>query len=194
MFGTVGRLQTVKDQPTLARAFVELVRAHPVAREVARLAIVGDGPLKEECGRILKDGGVLELAWLPGQRGDISKCLQAIDVFVLPSIAEGISNTILEAMATGLPVIATAVGGNPELVVDGKTGTLVPSGDPAAMAAAMRRYLDDRATDRAPRRRGTARRRLEVRASTRWSRTISGSTTPCSSPRAQPVHASPARP
>jgi sugar transferase (PEP-CTERM/EpsH1 system associated) len=145
VFGTVGRLQPVKDQPTLARAFVELVRSHPDARRTARLAIVGDGPLRAECETILRDGGVSDLAWLPGQRGDIPACLQAFDAFVLPSIAEGISNTILEAMATGLPVIATAVGGNAELVADGRTGALVPPSDPAAMAAAMGRYLDDRA-------------------------------------------------
>lgn len=144
VFGTVGRLQTVKDQRTLASAFVELLKSVPAARETARLAIVGEGPLRADCETILREGNALDLAWLPGLRTDVAKCLQAFDVFVLPSIAEGISNTILEAMASGLPVIATAVGGNPELVVDGQTGTLVPASDPAAMAAAMRRYLDDR--------------------------------------------------
>lgn len=141
VFGTVGRLQTVKDQPTLARAFVELVRTHPAARETARLAIVGDGPLKSDCEAILRDAGMLDLAWLPGERDDVARCLQAFDVFVLPSIAEGISNTILEAMASGLPVIATNVGGNPELVAAGETGALVPAGQPEAMASAMRAYL-----------------------------------------------------
>jgi sugar transferase (PEP-CTERM/EpsH1 system associated) len=144
VFGTVGRLQTVKDQTTLARAFVELLKSAPASRAVARLAIVGDGPLRADCESILRDASALELAWLPGLRTDVARCLQAFDVFVLPSIAEGISNTILEAMASGLPVIATAVGGNPELVADGQTGALVPASDPAAMAAAMRRYLDDR--------------------------------------------------
>jgi sugar transferase (PEP-CTERM/EpsH1 system associated) len=144
VFGTAGRLQAVKDQPTLARAFVELVRGHPAARAAARLVIIGDGQLREECARILAEGGVAELAWLAGERNDVPKCLQALDVFILPSIAEGISNTILEAMATGLPVIATAVGGNPELVTDGASGILVPPSDAKAMAAAMRRYIDDR--------------------------------------------------
>jgi sugar transferase (PEP-CTERM/EpsH1 system associated) len=144
VFATVGRMQTVKDQTTLARAFVELIRINPAAREVARLALVGEGPLKADCERILVQAGVRDLAWFPGERGDIPKCLQAFDVFVLPSIAEGISNTILEAMATGLPIIATRVGGNPELVVDDKTGILVPASDPAAMAAAMQRYLQNR--------------------------------------------------
>jgi sugar transferase (PEP-CTERM/EpsH1 system associated) len=144
VFGTVGRLQTVKDQTTLARAFVELLRAVPGARDVARLVIVGEGPLRAECEALLRDAQALDLAWLPGLRTDVARCLHAFDVFVLPSIAEGISNTILEAMASGLPVIATSVGGNPELVADGSSGALVPASDPDAMAAAMRRYLDDR--------------------------------------------------
>jgi len=65
-------------------------------------------------------------------------------VFVLPSKSEGISNTILEAMATGLPVVATRVGGNPELVVEGVTGELVPPENPAALATALQRYVDDK--------------------------------------------------
>ena len=65
-----------------------------------------------------------------------------MDVFVLPSLAEGISNTILEAMATGLPVIATDVGGNSELVIEGETGTLVPVNEREKMSSAMKYYLD----------------------------------------------------
>ena len=70
--------------------------------------------------------------------------LRLFDLFVLPSLGEGISNTILEAMATGLPVVATRVGGNPELVDDGVTGALVPVSDPAAMARAIAAYVQDR--------------------------------------------------
>jgi glycosyltransferase involved in cell wall biosynthesis len=66
--------------------------------------------------------------------------MRGMDLFVLPSLAEGVSNTILEAMATGLPVVATAVGGNPELVEEGETGKLVPRGEPRAMAEAMLSY------------------------------------------------------
>jgi len=69
--------------------------------------------------------------------------MRGLDLSVLPSLREGISNTILEAMASGLPVIATRVGGSPELMADGETGTLVPAGDAQAMARAIRAYLDN---------------------------------------------------
>src|SRR5204862_2629178 len=74
---------------------------------------------------------------------DVPAVLAALDVFVLPSVAEGISNTILEAMASGLPVVATRVGGNPELIEAETTGLLVPSRQPQALEAAIERYLDD---------------------------------------------------
>lgn len=139
--GTVGRMQTVKDQITLARAFVRLLTQRPELRNHVRLVMIGDGPLRVECQRILKEGNVAELAWLPGERDDIPTIIRAFDLFILPSLAEGISNTILEAMASGVPVLATRVGGSPELVSDGKTGTLVPPGDTEAMANAMCFYV-----------------------------------------------------
>lgn len=141
--GTVGRLEPVKDQSNLARAFIRLVESVPEARRRLRLVIVGDGSLRAEVENLLAEAGLRDLTWLPGARDDVSDLLRALDLFVLPSRAEGISNTILEAMACGLPVVATAVGGNAELVVDGLTGRLVPAGDPAALAAAIQTYLDD---------------------------------------------------
>jgi sugar transferase (PEP-CTERM/EpsH1 system associated) len=132
--GTVGRLQHVKDQVTLARAFVRALAITPGAAARMRLAIVGDGPLRAEVEDVLAKAHAAHLAWLPGERTDVPACLRGLDCFVLPSRAEGISNTILEAMAAGLPVIATDVGGNPELVDDGTTGTLVPPEDPEALA------------------------------------------------------------
>jgi glycosyltransferase involved in cell wall biosynthesis len=80
---------------------------------------------------------------LLGERHDVPQLLKAFDVYVLSSIAEGISNTILEAMASGLPVLATRTGGNPELVDDDVTGALVPVGDRRALAAAVRTYVQD---------------------------------------------------
>ena len=142
--GTVGRMQVVKDQLTLVRAFLHLLKSAPQARNVLRLVIVGDGPLREEALRLLGEAQAESCAWLPGARPDVPDMLHTLDLFVLPSLAEGISNTILEAMASGLPVIATRVGGNVELVDEGRTGFLVPAADPAAMANAIRTYLDDR--------------------------------------------------
>lgn len=143
LVGTVGRMQPVKDQLTLARAFVYALAARPDLRERLRLILVGDGPLRKSVEEVLAQAGCLAQAWLPGERHDIPEVLRGLDCFVLPSISEGISNTILEAMATGLPVIATNTGGNGELVTDGVTGQLVPVGNPEAMAAAIIRYADD---------------------------------------------------
>lgn len=144
VIGTAGRMQAVKDQVTLVRAFLHLMNTVPQAREVLRLIMVGDGPLQQESMRLLREGQVEQYAWLPGARSDVPDLLNTLDVFVLPSLAEGVSNTILEAMASGLPVIATRVGGNVELVEEGRTGFLVPAADPPAMADAIRAYLDDR--------------------------------------------------
>ncbi len=137
LVGTVGRMQTVKNQTLLARAFIRTLELAPALRDRLRLVMIGDGPLRGESQALLAAAGAADLAWLPGERHDIPELLRGLDAFVLPSIAEGISNTILEAMASGLPVIATAVGGNPELVREGVTGTLVPPGDIDAMARAI---------------------------------------------------------
>lgn len=140
--GTVGRMQAVKDQLTLARAFVRAIEIAPGQRERLRLVMIGDGPLKEEAQAILGGAGMAELAWLPGERNDIADVLRGLNCFVLPSLAEGISNTILEAMATSLPVIATDVGGNGELIEAGRNGQLIPAGDPDAMANAILALAD----------------------------------------------------
>ena len=142
VIGTVGRMQDVKDPLTLARAFLRLLQAIPGAEQRLRLVMVGDGPLREQVRMLLVEAGVGECAWIPGGRNDVARIMRSFDLFVLPSLAEGISNTILEAMATGLPVLATAVGGNPELIQAGVTGTLVPRDDPESMARAMRAYAE----------------------------------------------------
>ena len=85
-----------------------------------------------------------ERAWLPGERNDVAEILRGLDGFVLPSLAEGVSNTILEAMASGLPVIATDVGGNRELIDAGTTGELVPVSDVEAMANRIVEYACNR--------------------------------------------------
>jgi sugar transferase (PEP-CTERM/EpsH1 system associated) len=142
--GTVGRMQGVKAQTLLAKAFVHALSLAPEMRGQARLALVGDGPLRAECTQILAQAGLQGLAWLPGERGDVADVMRGLSCFVLPSLAEGISNTILEAMACALPVVASAVGGNVELVRDGQTGLLVPSDDVQALAMALVRLHHDR--------------------------------------------------
>ena len=141
--GTVGRMQAVKDQVTLAHAFAAAVKTSAIAGHM-RLVMVGEGPLRAEVERILSDAKIRHLAWLPGERSDIPDILRGLDCFVLPSLAEGISNTVLEAMASGLPVVATRVGGNVELVDDGVTGRLVPPADSPAMTRAVLSYFEDR--------------------------------------------------
>ena len=141
VIGTVGRLQEVKNQTLLARAFVRLRRRAPERSARLRLVIVGDGPLRSEVEQILQAGGVRDEVWMPGERGDTPDIMRGLDAFVLPSTAEGISNTILEAMASGLPVLATRVGGNPELVADGESGQLVEPGDDSGMADAIEAWL-----------------------------------------------------
>jgi sugar transferase (PEP-CTERM/EpsH1 system associated) len=142
--GTVGRMQAVKAQTLLARAFIRALQLQPALRERLRLVMVGEGPVRAEAQCFLDAAGMGSLAWLPGELADVPGVMRGLDFFVLPSQAEGISNTILEAMATGLPVLATDVGGNAELVVAGETGEVVPSGDVEAMAAGLLKLAADR--------------------------------------------------
>jgi sugar transferase (PEP-CTERM/EpsH1 system associated) len=141
LVGTVGRMQRVKDPLNLARAFVRAIERDPPSRTRLRLVMVGNGTLRSEIERILNEAGLRELAWLPGERSDVPQIMRSLDCFVLPSVAEGISNTILEAMASGLTVIATRVGGNSELVEDGMTGRLVPPADSEALATRILDYF-----------------------------------------------------
>ena len=142
LVGTVGRMQGVKDQTLLAHAFVRALALRPELQAHWRLVMVGDGPLRAEVQRVLADAGLQALAWLPGERSDVPALMQRLHCFVLPSLAEGISNTILEAMACGLPVVATDVGGNGELVQAGRTGVLVAAGDVDGMAQALLQLHD----------------------------------------------------
>lgn len=141
--GTVGRMAEVKDQTLLARAFILACQAAPELRQRLRLVMVGEGPLRAQAQALLNDAGLAEQAWLPGERSDIPAVMQGLHLFVLPSLAEGISNTILEAMASGLPVLATAVGGNADLVEVGVSGQLVPAGEVEPMARALAELAAD---------------------------------------------------
>jgi sugar transferase (PEP-CTERM/EpsH1 system associated) len=143
LIGTVGRMSGEKAPQNLLQAFLQLITDDPRARMRLRLVLVGDGPLRGEIEQQIVAAGAEHLVWLAGARDDVPVLLNSLKLFVLPSLGEGISNTILEAMACGLPVVATAVGGNPELVVNGVTGRLVPAADTAALAQAIDDYLQN---------------------------------------------------
>jgi sugar transferase (PEP-CTERM/EpsH1 system associated) len=144
VIGTVGRLAAVKDQATLIRAFKLLLDHNPRKRDDLRLIIAGDGPLRGDLEALIAELGLEQAVWMTGDRSDIADLLRLYDLFVLPSLGEGISNTILEAMATGLPIIATDVGGNPELVEEGVNGWLIPTEDHAALGSCLHRCIRER--------------------------------------------------
>jgi sugar transferase (PEP-CTERM/EpsH1 system associated) len=146
LVGTVGRMERIKDPLNLAAAFVRAIEMQPAAAKHLRLVIVGDGALRSAVTAVLDRPGIRDRAWFAGDRADVPDMLRGLNCFVLPSLAEGVSNTILEAMATGLPVIATRVGGNAELIESGMTGTLVPPANSDALAQAVLGYFNDRVT------------------------------------------------
>ena len=133
----VGRLVGQKGQLHLLEA-AALIPA-------AQFVFAGDGPDRDVLQAKALELGLDERVTFLGQRADIADLLSACDVFVLPSLFEGLPLSILEAMAAAKPVVATSVGGNPEVIADGETGLLVPPADPAALAAALRRVLSDAA-------------------------------------------------
>jgi sugar transferase (PEP-CTERM/EpsH1 system associated) len=143
LIGTVGRLQPVKDQATLLRAFSQLVGEQPHLRERLRLLIVGGGPLETDLRSLADSLGIAALTFFTGARDNVADALQALDVFVLPSLNEGISNTLLEAMAAGIPLIASAAGGNVELIEEGLYGRFFATGDVAALSRLLSEYASD---------------------------------------------------
>lgn len=139
LVGIVGRLAPVKDHETFIRAAAQVVGR----RLQARFLIVGDGPRRDALKRLARAEGLDgELSFI-GSRRDTAELFKTLDLVVVSSLYEGCCNVILEAMAAGRPVVATAVGGNPELVVPGETGYLVPPQDPAALAEAIGKILSD---------------------------------------------------
>lgn len=143
IIGTVGRLQPVKDHALLLRAFAKVRAQVPEAV----LAIVGDGPLREALETQAAQAGLAEAVKFLGDRHDVPRLLAGVEVFALSSASEGYSIALLEACAAGLPIVATDVGGNREIVRDGVNGRLVPPADAAALATALIALLreDERA-------------------------------------------------
>jgi len=143
VIGFVGRLEPIKDLTTLLDACSRLVKSNAAARERLRLCFVGDGSLRPHLEHVVASTGLAAQVWFAGYRDDIADFLRSIDLFVLPSLLEGSSNTLLEAMASGLPAVATRVGGNVDIVHENQTGTLVPVRDPVALAQAIEKYMHD---------------------------------------------------
>ena len=138
LIGTVGRLNWAKDQDGLIRAFA---RVHAQRPDTA-LVLVGDGELRASLQATAAAAGVAPAVHFLGDRSDVPALLQGLDLFALSSLSEGYSMALLEAAASALPIVATDVGGNAEIVHDGRTGLLVPDGDPAALAEAIGQLLD----------------------------------------------------
>jgi sugar transferase (PEP-CTERM/EpsH1 system associated) len=139
--GCVARLDPVKDPEGLVAAFAEFrSRVAPTSRPVW-LAWVGDGPALANMQAAVARAGLQQCVWLPGARNDIPALVSQFDVFALASLNEGISNTLLEAMACGCPVVARRVGGNPEVVRDGQDGQLVDASAATAFAAPLEAYF-----------------------------------------------------
>jgi glycosyltransferase involved in cell wall biosynthesis len=142
--GNVARLQPEKNHELLLEAFGRLRRQHPLAF----LLLVGDGNCRSHLEEKIDSLGMREHVRITGTVSDTAPIYNELDLFVLSSAIEGTSMSILEAMASGVPVVATAVGGTPELLGEGAFGVLVPAGEPAALAAAMANALADPAGTR----------------------------------------------
>lgn len=136
---TIARFHPVKDHQTLLRAFAQVA----AKRSDADLLLVGDGPLRGDLEAAISRFGLGRRVRFLGVRHDVPEILKAVDLFALTSLSEAASITLLEAMAAGLPVVLTDVGGNSEIVRQGREGLLAPRGDSPAIAAAMLRLLND---------------------------------------------------
>lgn len=139
VIGTVGRAVPVKNWPVLLQAFARVRRRHPGAH----LVLVGDGPDKAASEAVVRALDIGTAVRFVGHSNDVPAWLACMDVFALPSSTEAASNALLEAMAVGLPAVATDAGGTPELVDAGVTGQLVPPTDVAALAETLAAYCED---------------------------------------------------
>ncbi|WP_406695901.1 glycosyltransferase [Singulisphaera sp. Ch08] len=141
LIAQIARLVAIKDHATAVRTLEQLVRIQSARN--ARLVIVGDGPEAERIRAIIRDRGLDPHVLMLGRRQDVPRLLRAADLALLTSLSEGIPLSLIEAMAAGLPVVATRVGGVSEVVEEGRTGFLAPSGDHEALADHLLRLAED---------------------------------------------------
>lgn len=142
LMGTVCRFHPQKGLAHWVDAFA-LIQQRLEDPAKVHLILVGDGELRLQLEEKVRSLGLTESVTFTGFRTDIPQILAAFDLFVLPSLWEGLSVVVLEAMASGLPVVATSVGGTPELVIDGETGLLVPPNDSSALSTAILALVQD---------------------------------------------------
>jgi sugar transferase (PEP-CTERM/EpsH1 system associated) len=139
IIGSVGRLVAVKNYPSLIKAFAITHNKHPKTH----LVIAGEGPERVDLESLITELNIADHVHLLGNRDDVANIMNAIDIFVLPSFSEGLSNTLLEAMSCGTPVIASDVGGNPEIIKTNITGFLYPSNDIQALSHILTDLCED---------------------------------------------------
>ena len=139
VIGTVGVCEDRKSQRTLIEALPPLLQIHPKVHAF----ILGDGPLRPSLTDLAEQLGIIRNVHFPGFRNDVDNFLKLFDIFVLSPKMEGLGSSILEAQCFALPVVATSVGGIPEIVQDGINGILIPPGDSQALAQALRRLIED---------------------------------------------------
>jgi glycosyltransferase involved in cell wall biosynthesis len=137
--GIIARLAAVKDIATLVRAMAIVHQHNPSLL----LSIIGDGPERGYLESLVNELGLSSVVTFHGFRRDIPEVLREIDIFTLSSLSEGTSITLLEAMASGKPVVVTNVGGNPSVVEQGVNGILVPAGEPDLLAQALLKLASD---------------------------------------------------
>lgn len=134
----VGVIRGVKRHDVALKAFARLYSQHPQAR----LVLAGEGPMRSDMEQLAAELGITAAVCFLGHRDDVPDLMAAADCSLLTSRSEGVPQVVTQALGLGLPTVATAVGGVPELVIDGKTGLLAPSGDDAAVAAALARLIE----------------------------------------------------
>lgn len=139
--GSVGRLAEVKNQQLLIRAFARLLELRVASPSALALVIIGEGPSRSALQSLIDELKLNEYCTLAGNRHDIPQAMRELDIYVQPSKAEGISNTILEAMACGLPIITTDVGGARELVSDQLNGIIIGNNEESQLVEALSLYV-----------------------------------------------------
>ncbi len=140
LVGSVGSLVGHKGHRYFIEAAAEIANRRPDVKFV----VFGEGRLRSDLEQRIRKNGLSDRFFLPGFEPSAERLIGALDVFVMPSIMEGLGTSLLDAMAVGVPVVACRAGGIPEAVKDGDTGLLAKPGDPQALAAAVERMLDDK--------------------------------------------------